>query len=285
MTSDLAFKTTTLENWNDIHQLARHGWIYRGQRVADWPLQTSFDRIADRESLKSDQRVAVEAEFMREFRRSYHQYAAVARQPDTPLEWLSIMQHHGAPTRLLDFTYSIYVAAYFALEYADTACAVWAVNGPWTLQESVRLFRRSSKRKTDIDRMLRMFTENDEPAIRRLFFEPPHVHLVSPVNPFRLNERLRTQKGVFLCPGTPQRPFIDNLAALSDWRNGDHILKIVIPAKLRREAIQHLNTMNINNTSLFPGLDGFARSLGVFHISFNPVNWRPAAPRSPSRRT
>jgi hypothetical protein len=55
------------------------------------------------------------------------------------------MQHHGAPTRLLDFTYSIYVAAYFALESADADAAVWAVNAPWALRTSVAVLSSSRR--------------------------------------------------------------------------------------------------------------------------------------------
>jgi hypothetical protein len=96
----------------------KHGWLYRGQRGADWSLQTSLERC-DRQGIPAARRVSVELELSREFRRAYHQYALHVPRPESVLEWSSVMQHHGAPTRLLDFTYSIYVAAYFALESPD----------------------------------------------------------------------------------------------------------------------------------------------------------------------
>jgi hypothetical protein len=65
-------------------------------------------------------RRTIEARIIREFRRAYHQFSARVPDRESTVEWLSLMQHHGAPTRLLDFTYSVYVAAYFAVEDADS---------------------------------------------------------------------------------------------------------------------------------------------------------------------
>ena len=60
-------------------------------------------------------RAAVEIRLSREFRRAYHDYATHIPSQGSVIEWLALMQHHGAPTRLLDFSYSVYVAAYFPL--------------------------------------------------------------------------------------------------------------------------------------------------------------------------
>src|SRR5216684_3693164 len=63
----------------------------------------------------------------------------LAHVPDDAdsFHWLALMQHHGAPTRLLDFTWSPYVAAFFALERATSDAAIWAINLPllWTIHD------------------------------------------------------------------------------------------------------------------------------------------------------
>lgn len=70
---------------------------------------------------------------IREFQRHLHHYSA--NVPDITLndEWLSLMQHYGATTRFLDFTYSPYVAAYFAFEHSESnsQVAVWAIDSTW----------------------------------------------------------------------------------------------------------------------------------------------------------
>lgn len=123
------------------------------------------------------------------------------------------MQHHGAPTRLLDFTYSIYVATYFAVEEAEGDSVVWAIDGPWALQRSAALLRSAGKRGTR--KMLKPFMDEDEKVAHPLFMSKPYVAAAWPINPFRLNERLRVQQGAFLIQGDISKPFTENLGALS----------------------------------------------------------------------
>jgi hypothetical protein len=99
----------------------------------------------------------------------------------------------------------------------------------------------------------------------RVFWAKTVRPFVLPVNPMRLNERLTAQKGVFLCPGDISRPFEDNLAAVLQRAPAGQpkLKKFTIPdrAALRREIRLHLDQMNISDAVLFPGLDGYARSL------------------------
>src|SRR5262249_44693897 len=81
-----------------------------------------------------------------------------------------------------------------------------------------------------------------------------------PVNPFRLNDRLTIQKGVFLAPGDPTASFVENFTALPGHGEPPNILQFVFP----REAVETIGRVlydsNVTEATLFHGLDGFARS-------------------------
>jgi hypothetical protein len=270
----MAIKTVVLGAWDDIHPHAKRGWLFRGQRSANWELSTSFDRSCDRRHISHDKRRDVEKRLFREFRRTYHLYAQHIPDLRAVVEWLSLMQHHGAPTRLLDFTYSIFVAAYFATETADGDSAIWAIDGPWALARAAELLRGAGKSSSAVDRMLEPFQEGDEEVVADLFFAEPYVCCSWPINAFRVNERLRIQQGAFLIPGDVGRSFMENLAALMTADADDHLLKIVIPEAEGRKAPQRLFSMGVSRTSLFPGIDGYAQSLAVWNPAFDPFDWK-----------
>lgn len=260
-----------LDSWTDVRSYIQPAWIYRGQRSSDWGLCTSLERCFQREEVPPADRPRFERELHRDFRRVYHQYARHIPAPTAVMEWASLMQHHGAPTRLLDFTYSIYVAAYFALESADGDCAVWAVNAPWALRQSVALLVGAGK--DDAARFQAPTSEAHEVVANEIVFCDSGCRFAVPLTPFRQNERLRTQRGTFLVPGEVASGFMENLQALPDHDLADRVVKIVLPKKVRAIALEELYSMNISRTSLFPGLDGYAQSLGIFHPSFRPAPW------------
>jgi hypothetical protein len=262
----------TLREWGDIHDFGRPNWLFRGQRSATWGLRTSIERCFEREGIAGEARIALEADLLREFRRTFHNYAVHIPAGGNVLEWLSLMQHHGAPTRLLDFTYSIYVASYFALETATDDCAVWAVNAEWVMGKAVEAMRQAGK--ANAVKLLPKTSEEHETVGGEMLFQRPFVRSILLLSPFRLNERLRIQKGTFLIPGDVTGDFMENLRSVSEHETQDHVLKIILPARFRREALEKLHYMNISSTSLFPGLDGYARSLGIFHPAFRPIPWK-----------
>ena len=95
-------------------------------------MSTRLERHTEKFKLKDDEfsRKATEAWMLREFQRSCHHHVVDAPKEIEHLEWLSLMQHHGAPTRLMDWTFSEWVALFFALRDAELeeTCAIWAID-------------------------------------------------------------------------------------------------------------------------------------------------------------
>ena len=101
----------------------RSPFAFRGM-CGDWDLSTSLQRL--RHPLATLR--TVEKVMFRNFRKyAYHEAASVKSE----WEWLSLAQHHGLPTRLLDWTYSPFVAMHFAtneLDKMDRDGVIWMVN-------------------------------------------------------------------------------------------------------------------------------------------------------------
>jgi hypothetical protein len=260
--------SATLRAWKQIHSFPKPGWIYRGHKSKDLPIRTSLERCCERENINPRFHRHIEDELIRDFQRAYYQYGRHIPAENSIIEWTALMQHHGAPTRLVDFTYSIYVAAYFALEAADSTCEVWAVRAPWALRKSVAAFQAIGK--PNASKLESPTRGAHEKVAYELLFSEPFAKVAVPLSPFRLNERLRTQRATFLAPGDVSHTFEDNLFALPGHNQRSNLIKIQIPLKFRQEAIEQLFAMNISRTSLFPGLDGYAQSLGIFHPAFRP---------------
>ena len=90
--------------------------------------------------------------------------------------------------------------------------------------------------------------------------------LVYPVNPFRLNDRLAIQQGLFLFPGDISRPFEEHLSAAQYHKKSrENLIRFAIKGdqKFRKEALLALHRMNMNRATLYPGLEGFATSLKI----------------------
>jgi hypothetical protein len=87
-----------------------------------------------------------------------------------------------------------------------------------------------------------------------------------------MNKRLIAQSGTFIVPGVLDQPVDDILAAYPETRKT--VVKFVLrTSKLRNEAMLALYNMNLTNATIFPDLDGLARSMAYeleFHWAYNP---------------
>src|SRR6476620_5321553 len=111
------FVRLKLGSWEELAFLSKAltPFIFRGQSDASWDLTTSLERCFRRFELDLPVFETAEHWILMGFKRKYHLYNNHRPSASDYFEWLSILQHHGCPTRLLDFTMSLYIAAYFAV--------------------------------------------------------------------------------------------------------------------------------------------------------------------------
>jgi hypothetical protein len=243
----------SVHTWTEFMALSASldGWAFRGQQDARWPLLTSLSRyleayIPDRSSWRLREERAI-----RIFRRKAHNYLDNPAVLDNELRCLALMQHHGAPTRLLDFTKSPFVAVFFALEHATSDAAVYALNTP-------RLWVAAPHAHPTMDRDR---IDPREPGNFTELFLPNSNAIIWIGEPTEMDRRLVAQSGTLVVPGMIDKP-LDYI--LSDYGDSNALLKkIVLPHAMRDEAMKALYRMNITNATLFPDLDGLARSIGM----------------------
>ena len=99
----------------------RSDFVFRGARDEKWGLKTSLMRL-------EENYVELELRMFRHFQKYAYSLTGIG---DSHWHWLAVAQHHGLPTRLLDWTYSPFVAAHFATEDTDDMDkdgVIWCVN-------------------------------------------------------------------------------------------------------------------------------------------------------------
>ena len=107
-----AFIETKIQEWNDLfllNQKFMSNFIFRGQANSEWSLRTSLERLIENHHPTPSRDKALyyiyESKMIKEFKWKFPSYEKNLIPKDGELtEWLSIMQHFGAPTRLLDFS-------------------------------------------------------------------------------------------------------------------------------------------------------------------------------------
>ena len=236
-------------------------FVYRGQSSRFCLMPTLERLLWGTRPVKAGEQV--ERDLVQQFRRHLHHYIEGPPAQENVLEILALMRHHGVPSRLLDCSRSPYVAAFFAaVEDTKEDFAVWAINADTLRTESQAVFKRFNPLAREHD----ILAEYDDVFLRDIMNcgTPP---VVLPVEPLRSNQRTLAQQGLFLCANTHVFSFEDCLKYVlrhgreSGRLRGTALFKVRVPGGQRAAVLRELARMNISYATLFPGLDGFARSL------------------------
>ena len=240
-------------SWMPKIERFRSPYAFRGQAFFDQRLDTSLMRLGgDYEEME------------RHILRNFRKYARHSdEEMDSIWNWLSIAKHHGLPTRLLDWSFSPFVALHFATQHIEDFNqdgAIWQVDYhaaqrylPEKLKKqlagegsdvfTVEMLATSMQSLEELERM--------SPSDFVIFFEPPS-----------LDERIVNQFALFSMASRPE-------IRMDTWLEQRKELSrmVVIPADLKWEVRDKLDQANITERVLFPGLDGLSAWLKRMYSS------------------
>ncbi len=258
-----------VKSWNELNErLYESSWqanikryrsnnAFRGQNNNCGP-ETTLSRLGS-------EAAAREEHLLRAFKRYAHRNLI---EGDSLWYWLSLAQHHGLPTRLLDWSYSPYVAMHFAtsdIERFDRDGVIWCVDfvaaSKLLPKEFRKLLEESGAQVFTVDMLDEIMTDHHIDSLAEfaklagpetvVFFEPPS-----------LDERIINQFALFSLLSDPNLKFDEWLA-----KHPDLYRKIVMPAELKWEVRDKLDQANITERVLFPGLDGLSMWLRRYYSS------------------
>lgn len=199
--------------------------VFRGVRKEDYDLIPKIGRIDDKND-EYDDLYDLESELMDGFKKKAIPY--LERYPQNEWEWLAIAQHHGLPTRLLDWTSNPLVALYFAVEKEFEGCS------------AIYMLTHEKYLATED-------FEDPYELTKSEVFTPPHI-----------SNRITAQSGLFTIQSKIDKPL---RAPQFDRKDKIKINKIIIDEKDKSDFKIMLDNYGINSASLFPDLDGLTHYL------------------------
>jgi hypothetical protein len=234
---------------------------FRGQSNAEWLLEPSFMRSVKHRRVSPEPATRLEKDALDAFKAQAHLFVRpyLLDKVKTTACWWALMQHHGAPTRLLDWTISPFVALYFAAQFDpdEKPGAIWCFC-------SHRLKGTFEAAHDEIPE----FEHPEAPAWYDKWLDKLRDQRI--VIPLTFNyastERLVAQQGRFTMSfaiGSGQDCIGDAV--------GEHAKMFIIPHECKQELLLRLREMNITGATLFPGVDGLGRSIGEL-VSLGPPN-------------
>lgn len=226
--------------------------MYRGHADSTWKLEPTLHRSVNPKGTTEGQLLKLETRALDEFRAQAHQHLhpnLFAKTASDTFSWWTLMQHYGAPTRLLDWTESLYVAAYFAVvEHPETDGCIWMAD--------IVALHSEMREKYGSEACL-----DDEGDFNEEFLQAGAPHVLQLVHQKYKPNRVSAQQAGFTVCRNVRGNHDEILSTLPDTEQGPNFVKLIIPAGSKRTFVRKLRTMNITANSLFPGLDGLGRSV------------------------
>ena len=238
-----------MSDWADIYQrvanIARKDAVgvlfFRGHSDSSWPLLPGLARTGKTaaSNLGFDEFFKLESSI---YARFVTRAGDLLR--DSADSWANLfaMQHHGLPTRLLDWSRTFSVALYFALLNAGSEAAVWILD-PYDLNERTR-------------NSPGLIEPSDLPGTYAEYYLDRTMTLgcdVAAISPIAHSPRVFSQRAAFTLH--------DNLEDPLETLHPQYLTKVRIPATAYDDAWQFLHLAGISEFTLFPDLDGLAREI------------------------
>jgi hypothetical protein len=241
--------------------------VYRGVGDARWPMLTSLDRLGGLEPPHTKR--ALEEHILRNFARYSRPHVPEPSRSDWEL--LAAAQHHGVPTRLLDWTYSPLVAAHFAT-MGRRPGAGQGGGEPGTDRVIWRLDWHRVHRHFGLPELALMADDLErlrDPSGTGRFTPWELIEHSGHVEPFAclfepptLDARIAAQSAVFTLTSSTTQPFD---AFLTEHGLGDALTCYVIPATEVGRVRDQLDLVSFDERRLFPDLDGVASQLRRYY--------------------
>jgi hypothetical protein len=219
----------------EVSALKNRTFIYRGQKSSEWRLRTSFHRTG-RACL--ERYILNDAPELARALSSLHPHQFQLESFSQLAAFLNLAQHHGYPTPLLDWTWSPYVAAFFAFHQ-------WDKRSDASSDKHVRIYKFNVTAWKQILQFSRMF-----PSL-------PNISVVDSI-PYG-NPRAIPQQAI--STSTNIDDIENHIELMERMKQSVYLDAFDVPVAERSAAMQELSLMGITAGSLFPGLDGACESL------------------------
>ncbi|MEB7454373.1 MULTISPECIES: FRG domain-containing protein [Lysinibacillus] len=229
---------------HEIHGRYRSSFAYRGVDSSSFELETSLMRIENTE---------MEPHLLRNFKK----YARSAiKDNQNTWELLAVAQHYGLPTRLLDWSFSPYVALHFATSdisrFKDDG-AIWCLDTEKVHEKLHSVFKDALTKEKSYVFTVDMLSEVTNDLYEFDNIKGDGDDFIICLEPPSIDERIVNQYAMFTLMTNSNRKLNDWLANYPEC-----FKKIIIPSSLKLEVRDKLDQSNINERMIYPGLQGIS---------------------------